>query len=56
MNIYDICASGTIDSFIRENLLKKENLADAFRKNVEQIKKKRWRANDGKKIPKRKRA
>ena len=56
VDIYDICASGTIDSFIRENLLKKENLADAFRKNVEQIKKKRWRANDGKKIPKRKRA
>ena len=56
VDIYDICASGTIDDFIRENLIRKENLADAFRKNVESIKKKRWRANDGKKIPKRKRA
>ena len=54
VDIYDICASGTIDDFIRENLIRKENLADAFRKNVESIKKKRWRANDGKKVPEQK--
>ena len=55
VHIYDICAAGTIDDFIRDNLLRKENLADAFRKNVDQIKEKKWRSNNGKKVPEQKR-
>lgn len=55
VDIYDICALGTIDEFVRDNLLKKENLADAFRKNVDAIKNKKWRAyGNGKAVSKRK--
>ena len=43
VHIYDICARYTIDDFIRDNLLKKEDLADAFRKNVDMFKDKKWR-------------
>ena len=38
VEIVDICARGTIDSFIIDCLVRKENLAEAFKKEVERAK------------------
>jgi len=39
VKIIDICAEGTIDNFIVDCLTRKENIADAFKKEVERAKK-----------------
>lgn len=39
VEIIDICAEGTIDSFIVDCLTRKENIADAFKREVERAKK-----------------
>lgn len=39
VEIVDICAIGTIDTFIKDCLLRKDNLAETFKKEVERAKK-----------------